>query len=213
MKAFTRAPNARPSRASRARAKNGGSTHIDIGIRLRHARLTKGMSLRQLADAVGCTEGFLSKVENNKARPSLAMLHRLVSSLEIAVARLFSEDRADIGPVSIMRSGERSTIRTGTKLKGKGIVLERLVSNAIATLIEANIHHVAPKGSSDGCIQHEGEEVGFILEGKLELIVDGVIYTVEEGDAFFFKSSLPHGYRNPGNIEAKVLWVNTPLSF
>jgi uncharacterized cupin superfamily protein len=72
---------------------------------------------------------------------------------------------------------------------------------------------VAPKGSSDGCIEHEGEEMGFILEGRLELIVDNSTYLLEEGDAFFFKSSLPHGYRNPGSIETKVLWVNTPPSF
>jgi transcriptional regulator with XRE-family HTH domain len=187
--------------------------HIEIGTRLKHARLTKALSLRQLAEDVGCTEGFLSKIENNKARPSLAMLHRLVRKLEINVAKLFSEDRADMGPVAIMRNGERSTIQTEAMRRGRGIVLERLVSNAISTLIEANIHHVAPKGSSDGYIQHEGEEIGFVLEGMLELIVDKVTYIVREGDAFFFNSSLRHGYRNPGKIEAKVLWVNTPPSF
>ena len=187
--------------------------HIEIGTRLRHARLTKDMSLRQVADEVGCTESFLSKIENNKARPSLAVLHRLVSKLEINVAKLFSEDRTDIGPVAIMRNGERFTIKTDAMRRGRGIVLERLVSNAIATLLEANIHHVAPKGSSDGYIQHDGEEIGFVLEGTLELIVDKVTYLVREGDAFFFRSSLPHGYRNPGKTEAKVLWVNTPQSF
>jgi transcriptional regulator with XRE-family HTH domain len=187
--------------------------HIEIGTRLKHARLMKALSLRQLADDVGCTEGFLSKIENNKARPSLAMLHRLVRKLEINVAKLFSEDRTDMGPVAIMRNGERSTIQTEAMRRGRGIVLERLVSNAISTLLEANIHHVAPKGSSEGYIQHEGEEIGFVLEGMLELIVDKVTYIVHEGDAFFFNSSLPHGYRNPGKIEAKVLWVNTPPSF
>jgi transcriptional regulator with XRE-family HTH domain len=188
-------------------------THIEIGTHLRHARLTKDMSLRELADEVGCTESFLSKIENNKARPSLAILHRLVSKLEINVAKLFSEERTDIGPVEIMRNGERSTIKTDAMRRGRGIVLERLVSNAIATLLEANIHHVAPKGSSDGTIQHEGEEIGFVLEGTLELIVDKVTYILREGDAFFFRSSLPHGYRNPGKTETKVLWVNTPQSF
>jgi transcriptional regulator with XRE-family HTH domain len=187
--------------------------HIEIGARLKHARLTKGLSLRQLAEEVGCTEGFLSKVENDRARPSLSMLHRLVHSLRINVARLFSEDRSDMGPVSIMREGERSTIKTDTPRQGRGIVLERLVSNSIATLIEANIHHVAPKGSSNGLIQHEGEEMGFVLQGKLELIVNNVTYLLNKGDAFFFKSSLPHGYRNPGSTETKVVWINTPPSF
>jgi transcriptional regulator with XRE-family HTH domain len=190
-----------------------GVPHIAMGTRLRHARLTKGLSLRELALEVGCTEGFLSKVENERARPSLSMLHRLVLKLKINIAQLFSENHSDLGPVSIMRNGERATIKTDTPRKGRGIVLERLVSNAIATLIEANIHHVAPKGSSNGMIQHEGEEMGFVLRGKLELIVDNVAYLLKEGDAFFFKSSLPHGYRNPGDAETEVIWVNTPPSF
>jgi transcriptional regulator with XRE-family HTH domain len=205
--------NRASSGGRRTRKGARGIPHIAIGTRLKHARLTKGLSLRELALQVGCTEGFLSKVENERARPSLSTLHRLALKLNINIAQLFSEDHSDLGPVSIMRDGERSTIKTDTPRKGRGIVLERLVSNAIAKLIEANIHHVAPKGSSNGKIQHEGEEMGFVLRGKLELIVDNVTYVLNEGDAFFFKSSLPHGYRNPGDTETEVIWVNTPPSF
>lgn len=186
---------------------------IRIGTRLRHARLTKGSSLRQLADQVGCTESFLSKVENDKVRPSLAMLHRLVVALEINVATLFSESAPADGPVSVMRAGKRPTIKMDPLRRGRGVVLERLVSNFLAHLLEANIHHVAPKGSSDGLIEHDGEELGFVLQGRLELVVDGVTYLIEKGDTFFFRSSLPHGYRNPGDIETRILWVNTPPSF
>ncbi|MCC7272115.1 MAG: cupin domain-containing protein [Alphaproteobacteria bacterium] len=186
---------------------------VEIGTRLRHARLTKGSTLRQLAEQVGCTESFLSKVENDKVRPSLAILHRLVVALEINVATLFTESPAGEGPVAIMRNGERPAIRMDPRRRGRGIVLERILPNALAKLLEANIHHVAPKGSSDGLIQHDGEELGYVLAGRLELIVDGVEYLVEAGDSFFFDSALPHGYRNPGDVEASVLWVNTPISF
>src|SRR5688500_8535518 len=85
MKTTAKLAKAHSSRALGRAAPRNTDTHIEIGMRLKHARLSKGFSLRQLADEVGCTEGFLSKIENNKARPSLAMLHRLVSRLEIAV--------------------------------------------------------------------------------------------------------------------------------
>jgi transcriptional regulator with XRE-family HTH domain len=186
---------------------------IDVGTPLKHARLTRGVSLRHLADQVGCTEGFLSKVENNKARPSLATLHRLVTALEINVASLFAEKSSQDGPVSIMRRGERFMIKTDAMRRGPGVVLERLVSNSQSRLMQANIHHVAPNGSSDGLIEHEGEEMGYVLEGALELEVGGVKVAVAKGDSFFFNSSLPHGYRNRGSVGAKILWVNTPPSF
>ena len=38
-----------------------------------------------------CSGSFLSKVENNKVRPSLAMLRRIVGALKINIASLFNE--------------------------------------------------------------------------------------------------------------------------
>jgi transcriptional regulator with XRE-family HTH domain len=198
---------------SSKRAERPAVPDMDVGTPLKHARLTRGISLRRLAEKVGCTEGFLSKVENNRARPSLATLHRLVTALEINVASLFAEKSTPDLPVSIMRRNERFMIKTDALRRGPGVVLERLVSNSVSRLLQANIHHVAPKGSSDGLIEHEGEEMGYVLEGALELVVGGVKVAVAKGDSFFFNSSLPHGYRNRGPAEAKVLWVNTPPSF
>lgn len=211
MKSMRHAKNSLPP-PSQQPATITDSKH-EIGTRLKHARLTKGMSLLQLAGHVGCTESFLSKVEHDKVSPSLTMLHKIVAALEINIARLFREDSSATDPVSIMHEGERLFIKTDSLRQGRGIMLERLVSGAQARLLQANIHHVAPQGSSDGCIEHVGEEMGYVLKGKLEFLVDGKTYLLRKGDSFFFDSSLPHGYRNPGDSEASVLWVNTPPSF
>jgi len=186
---------------------------VKIGVRLKHARLTKGLTLREVADLVECSESFISKVENDKIQPSLAMLHRLVAALEINVTSLFAEPQPEMGPVAIMRAESRPVIRMDPEWQGNGIALERLVPQPKGSLLQANIHHVAPNGSSDGLIEHEGEELGFVLEGRLELVVDNVVYLVSAGDSFFFRSSLPHGYRNKGREPARILWVNTPPSF
>jgi transcriptional regulator with XRE-family HTH domain len=184
-----------------------------IGAHIKHARRNRRQSLRQLADIVGCTESFLSKVENDKVRPSLTMLHKIVVALGISVAKLFTEERADDSPVTVLRAGKRLTLTTGQLRNGKGISLESLLPVSATVLLEANIHHVAPGGSSRGFIRHQGEEMGFILEGELELLVAKKTFTVKKGDSFFFLSHLPHGYRNPGSVTAKILWVNTPQSF
>jgi quercetin dioxygenase-like cupin family protein len=47
----------------------------------------------------------------------------------------------------------------------------------------------------------------------LRITIDGKEYLLEQGDSFLFRSELPHGYRNDGDIEAKILWVNTPSTF
>lgn len=193
--------------------KRAGVPKLEIGTRLKHARLTRGLSLLRLAGDVGCTESFISKVENNKVRPSLMMLHKLVAALEINIARLFDEDAVQSEQVSIFHEGDRLFINTGTPVRGLGISLERLIPGAQSRLLQANIHHIAPNGSTDGYIEHVGEEMGYVLEGRFELTVDRKTYVLRKGDSFFFNSSLPHGYRNLGKSAAQVLWINTPPSF
>jgi len=184
-----------------------------IGVRLKHARLNRRANLRQLADEVGCTESFLSKVENDKVRPSLTMLHKIVQALDISIAKLFADNTDLDAPITVLPSGKRPMLRTEQLKQEKGITLESLLPVSRAVLLEANIHHVAPSGSSRGFIHHPGEEMGFVLDGELELTVNGKTVHLKKGDSFFFLSNLPHGYKNPGTITARILWVNTPQSF
>jgi len=207
-----RANAAAGEQAERGR-RRGDAGDPRIGTRLKHARLTKGLSLKQVGAAAGCSESFVSKVEHDHVRPSLAMLHRLVRVLEINVAALFDETQHDDSPVVILGPEARPVIRTDPLRRGEGIMLERLIPNARSALLQANIHHVEPGGTSDGKIQHEGEEIGYVLEGELELTVEERVFTLREGDSFYFPSQMAHGYRNVGATLARIVWVNTPPSF
>ena len=65
-------------------------------------------------------------------------------------------------------------------------------------------------GQGHGEIKHVGEDVGYVLEGEFELTIHGTTYCLKAGDSFFFRFELPHSYRYPGAIEARVLRVNAP---
>jgi transcriptional regulator with XRE-family HTH domain len=208
-----RAHNLPANRKRPARERAEAFNNVLIGGRLRHARLNQRISLKQLAAEVQCTESFLSKVENDKVRPSLTMLHRIVVALDINVATLFTPSHDAEAPVTVMSAGKRPILKTAHLRTGRGIRLEALIPAPRAVLLEANIHHVMPGASSRGVIHHKGEEMGYVLQGQLELIVEKKVFRVNEGDTFFFPSHLPHGYRNTGKVEAKILWVNTPQSF
>ena len=64
-----------------------------------------------------------------------------------------------------------------------------------------------------GPFQHDGEEVGVILEGELELTVGESVNVLRTGDSFFFRSDVTHGYRNVGEGACRVVWINTPPTF
>ena len=97
--------------------------------------------------------------------------------------------------------------------RGTGIHMERLIPYDDAHLLQGNIHIVEPGGGSEGTIAHEGEEVGFVIEGKHELTVGTQTFTLSAEDSFCFRSSIPHSYRNPGATRARVIFINTPPSF
>jgi transcriptional regulator with XRE-family HTH domain len=191
-----------------APAENGG---MKLGVRIRHARLTLGLRLQDVAGQVGCSESMLSKIENDRALPSLMMLHRIATALQTTVGRLC--ETAGVTDNVVSRAGERRVVTMDPLRQGTGTSLERLIPYDIAHLLQGNIHIVEEGGGSDGTLSHEGEEVGFVLEGHLELIVGDKTYALGPEDSFCFRSSIPHGYRNPGPGRARVLFINTPPSF
>ncbi|MBL4613591.1 MAG: cupin domain-containing protein [Magnetovibrio sp.] len=182
---------------------------LPIGVKLRHARKVKGLRLADLAKQVECSEGFLSKLENDKVKPSLQLLHRIVGVLGTSISALFIDNEQAV----VARAGTRPVIQVSAFRPGEGVRLESLIPNSDGHLLYGAIHIVSPGGGSSGPITHEGEEVGFVLEGVLELKVDGEVYHLEQGDSFHFFSHLPHGYRNLGKVVTRILWVNTPPTF
>lgn len=61
-------------------------------------------------------------------------------------------------------------------------------------------------GVAAGRHTHPGEELGYVLEGELELRIDGQApRTVKAGETFFVPAGLVHDGINTGSGKAKVL--------
>jgi quercetin dioxygenase-like cupin family protein/DNA-binding XRE family transcriptional regulator len=187
------------------------SPQMAIGSRLRHARLVKGLLIKELATRVGVSISLISKYENDKLLPPLTVLHSLVCALETNIGAMFEPDWSGLEYVS--RAASRPRISVGGEQDSVGVTLERLVPNGKGHLLQGNIHIVAPGGGSMGPMRHEGDEVGYVLEGRLELTIGDTTYELGTGDSFSFPSNLTHTYRNPGPDVTRVIWINTPPTF
>ena len=182
-----------------------------IGQRLRHTRQVKLLRLKDVAHIIGCSESMVSKIECGKAKPSLDMLHKMATALDTTIGALFNTPAH--GDLVIYRRGKRQTINIASEDDDQAIRLERLVPYASDRALGGNIHVVMPGASNGGAIKHEGEEVGYVVNGSLELTVADEIFVLNAGDSFFFRSDLPHSYRNCGTEIASVVWINTPPTF
>jgi transcriptional regulator with XRE-family HTH domain len=197
-----RRPARRGSATSPARDQTApaGLATLGIGGRLRHARLARGATLKDVARAAGCSESLVSKIETDKINPSLKVLHRICEALKVTIG-------------VVTRAGHRVTVEFDSLRRGTGLRMERLVPHAKGHLLQGSVHVIAPGGSTDGVVSHQGEEVGYVIEGELDLTVGKRTYRVRAGDSFCYRSDEPHGYRNVGSTEARVVIVNTPPSF
>lgn len=209
---------AKPSRNQKSKAgsrptfrKKTSAPAAQVGERLRLARLAKGLLIRELARKVGCSVSLISKYENDKALPSLATLHKMATVLDTNISALFEPHDAASGIV--FRAKDRQAIAMDAKKAGGRIHLEPLMPHHRDRVLQSMIYVVPAGAGNPEPVQHEGEEIGYVLEGMLELTVDRRTFLLEAGDAFTFRSHLDHSFRNPGQVTSRVLWVNTPPTF
>jgi transcriptional regulator with XRE-family HTH domain len=182
-----------------------------IGARLKHARLLNQLRLKDVAEKAGCSESMLSKIENERAVPSLTTLHRLCKSLNLSVSSLFNSETVE--PWTIMRPDQRRTIGHAKAAGSEGVLAEVLIPSAEGRLLEGFLVVIEPGGHTNGTLQHKGEEVGFVVEGQLELTINDGVHLLKSGDSFYFPSDLPHAYRNVGKSRMRAVWINTPPTF
>jgi len=67
-----------------------GPGHLNLAASIRSLRLRNGLSQRQLATRMSVPRTYVSKIENEKATPTLSSLERLARALEVTVPDLLS---------------------------------------------------------------------------------------------------------------------------
>ncbi len=179
----------------------------DVGPLLRRLRRRQSLTLLQLAERIGCSESLLSKIERGHLRPTLRMLHLIAHELDVEVSAVMGGQPQSA--VTIYEAGARPQFRLSGQVDGAPpVVLERAIPWREECVLDANLHVIPPGCGSEGAYSHQGEEVGFVIAGTVELSVDGRPYRLEPGTSFYFDSRLPHSYINLGTQEAKIFWVN-----
>lgn len=67
---------------------SGHQSHLQIAMAIRTLRQKSGLSQRQLALRMAVPRTYVSKIENEKAVPTLSSLERLATALQVSVADL-----------------------------------------------------------------------------------------------------------------------------
>lgn len=175
-----------------------------VGGRIRAMRRMKNISARELADKAGISPGYLSRLENDKVSPTVAMVTRVVQAMGGNVAQLFDDERS--GPVirrdmrkAVRHRGVEDYFVTPVELKDF-LVLETIVA--------------AGSGSGEPAYAHGGEwECVFVIEGFIDIWLGEEKFRLRSGDSVTFHCDAPHRWRNPGGASARLMWIVTPSGY
>lgn len=186
------------------RRPSNGSRPTELGPKLRRLRKRSGLGVVDAARKAKISAGFLSAIELARANPSVATLQRLAAAYGTTVLEFFDVPKQSN---HLVRPRDRRAIQTES-----GVRIEHLSTGA--RQLEVQLFRVPPRAGSDGSYSHQGEELIYMMSGTLELWLDELqCHTLQQGDSFWFESTVGHRWFNPSNDEAVLLWVNTPPTF
>ena len=73
---------------------------------------------------------------------------------------------------------------------------------------EPYLIEVAPKASLPShFFVHKGEEVGYVLSGRLQMKSRRAVQNLKAGDVVYLTSDMPTHWSNPGKGPARLLWL------
>ena len=178
-----------------------------VGARIRALRRNKGLGLNEMAARTALSIGFLSQMERGLSSPTLRALTSLADAMQITLAEIVrGPTAAQLAVPVITRAGERSSI----SMWKSGIRKHALASGgAASSAFSFTLLEFEPRASSgDELYTHQGEEAGYVLQGRLKLVVGEAQWTLTAGDSFHFSSELPHRFENATTRQLIVVMVN-----
>jgi XRE family transcriptional regulator, regulator of sulfur utilization len=190
--------------AAIAKATTSARTNGTLGERLKSLREAMDLSLRDLAERSGVSAPMLSQVERGETSPTLAVAERIASGLELTLSQLLRLDEGS--HVVVSRRAQRRTRRR------RGHAVGELTPPLPGQRADVSEHTLAPgaaTGRPDDPPLHEpgSRETAVVLEGAVELFIDGRREELSQGDSVTFDADLPHHFENNGEAEARLIAV------
>lgn len=179
-----------------------------VGQQVRDIRKAKRLSLKQLSEAAGISIGLLSQIERGSSSPSLRSLQAISKAVGVSPVWFFNDGKvppAEERDVIVRRGAGRKLDLPHKRL------MKELLTPDLSGSLQMLLVTIEAGGTSGGdSYWHPGEECGYVLQGEMELWVDGQHFHLHKGDSFRFKSELPHKSYNPGKSVARILWITSP---
>lgn len=177
-----------------------------LGEKIRAKRMEKQLTLKDLAEKTGVTQGFLSQVERDITDPSITSLRRIAHALEVPIF-YFLMDEEKTNPV--VRKNERKVL----KFPDSHLTFE-LLSPDLNRSLEMMMARLEPGAvTCEEPLTHPGEENILVIQGRMKIQIGEDNHILGEGDSIYYFSSIPHKIWSLGPEDLVFISAITPPAF
>jgi transcriptional regulator with XRE-family HTH domain len=158
-------------------------------------RETRNMTQQQLADLAGLPRATWASLESGTGNPTLAVLTRLASALQVSIEELIApaREQMEFFPAGFAKPRKKS-----------GGSITPLIPESIRGMDIERIE-LEPGGVFNGTPHTRGTREYLSCEsGIIELVAAGHIRKLGKGDALVFRGDQRHTYRNPDKTRCCV---------
>lgn len=177
---------------------------VEIGRKIKQYRLKLDLTQEELAQRTELTKGYISQLENDLCSPSIATLQDILNILGVSLQEFFAEPKKE----KIVYTPEDYFVS-----KNGGGTNTWLIPNSQTKEMEPIILTLPTNGTCEERLPFEGEEFGYVLSGKIEIITLKEKFKLNAGDSFSIDGKKQHTIKNINKGESQVLWVTTPSNF
>ena len=159
----------------------------NIGQRIKEIRKSKSITIQKLSQFTALSVGYLSN------------LQRICVALGISIRDLLSPS----GEERTLIRQEEQQLYEYDEYK---LQIRRLDFGKKRGIYEFSTYDPETKDTPPSWGLHPYAEVGVILEGKMEVYLDGTVYLLGPGDSIYIKPNLYHTMRNAGDTPCRSFW-------
>lgn len=180
-------------------------TAVGLGRAIRTLRTERGLSLSHLALSANIDKGYLSRVERGLKVPSVAIVLRISTALQVSAAQLFGAAE-DHDLVFLTRAGDRGAMSAtdGT------YQMELLTRGSDSSGLEVFLMRPPADFLDEPELAHRGEELLFVVEGRVEIRFPDRMLILDKGDSVQFPGPLRHQVRRLEDDSCVLISVSGP---
>lgn len=183
---------------------NSSNEIKEVAERLRGLRDALDLSIADAAAKVKVSEEQYANYESGKVDIPMSFLWNVAHSFGVELTALISGGSNRHVAYSIVRKGKGNAVERGNKFHYQSLT-------GLYKKPKGSPFYVTAEPKNEGAAfrlnTHSSEELDFVIEGTIDICIDGRVERLEAGDSIYFDARRPHGLKAVGDKVAKLISI------